>query len=122
MSDFFKKMQKKNPSFRTLPPRGPTTSTPSETANSGYSRRAERNKRDYTVIPWTKYFESTKEVQLENGNQFRVYIKGDTGPVFLFLHGGGFSGLSWSILSSILVQKIQCRSYAVDLRGHGNFL
>ena len=30
---------------------------------------------------------------------FRVYECGTEGPVLLFLHGGGFSALSWSLLS-----------------------
>ena len=30
---------------------------------------------------------------------FRVYECGSEGPVLLFLHGGGFSALSWSLLS-----------------------
>ena len=117
MSNLHKKLLKDNPAFRGLPPRTPPVS--SATSSAGYSRRAERNKRDYSVIPWTKYFDSTREVFLENGNKFRVYIKGDAGPVFFFLHGGGFSGLSWSILSSVLESKVKCQCYAVDIRGHG---
>lgn len=115
MSDLHKKLLKDNPAFRSLPPRAPTGSS----GGGGYSRRAERAKREYTVLPWTNYFDSSKFVYLDNGNKFRVYIKGDSGPVFLFLHGGGFSGLSWSILSSVIVQKIECQCYAVDIRGHG---
>ena len=30
---------------------------------------------------------------------FRIYECGSTGPVLFFLHGGGFSALSWSLLS-----------------------
>lgn len=119
MSDLHKKLLKDNPQFRGLPPRTPPVS--SATSSSSYSRRAERNKRDYSVIPWTKYFDSTREVLLESGNKFRVYIKGDAGPVFFFLHGGGFSGLSWSLLSTQLVKRIKCQCYAIDIRGHGNF-
>ncbi len=59
---------------------------------------------------------------INNENKFRVYIKGDSGPAFLFLHGGGFSGLSWSVLSSILVSKIKCQCIAVDFRGHGEII
>lgn len=118
MSDLHKKLLKDNPQFRGLPPRTPPVS--SATSSSSYSRRAERNKRDYSVIPWTKYFDSTREVLLESGNKFRVYIKGDAGPVFFFLHGGGFSGLSWSLLSTQLVKRIKCQCYAIDIRGHGD--
>lgn len=30
---------------------------------------------------------------------FRVYEKGESGPVLLLLHGGGHSGLSWAVFS-----------------------
>lgn len=30
---------------------------------------------------------------------FRVYESGMSGPVCFFLHGGGYSGLSWAVLS-----------------------
>lgn len=121
MSDLHKKLLKDNPAFRSLPPRAPAgSSSTSSTSSSGYSRRAERAKREYTVLPWENYFDSSKFVHLDNGNKFRVYIKGDSGPVFFLLHGGGFSGLSWSILSSVLVEKIECQCYAIDIRGHGD--
>ncbi len=113
MSDLHKRLLKSNPGLCGLPPRNPPTSSTSNT------RRTERNKREYTVIPWTKYFDSTREVLLDNGNKFRLHSKGDSGPVFLFLHGGGFSGLSWSILSSLLDKKVKCQCIAIDIRGHG---
>ncbi len=31
--------------------------------------------------------------------KFRVYQSGTEGPVCFFLHGGGFSALSWAVLS-----------------------
>ncbi len=40
--------------------------------------------------------------------------------LFFFLHGGGFSGLTWALLSSQLVQRIECRCYCMDIRGHGS--
>lgn len=51
---------------------------------------------------------------------FRVYECGTEGPVIFFLHGGGFSALSWALLSSVLSNHVQCRCAAVDLRGHGD--
>lgn len=121
MSDLHKKLLKDNPAFRHLPPRPPL---PNENiASSGMnsnSKRGQRNKqRDYTVIPWDNYWDKREDIMIKE-NTFRVYIKGDSGPAFLFLHGGGFSGLSWSVLSSILVKKIKCQCIAVDFRGHGD--
>jgi protein phosphatase methylesterase 1 len=118
MSDLRKKLLKDQPQFRGLPPRTP----PVASAASANSRRADirSSKRDYSLIPWTKYFDASREVRLDNGSRFRVYVKGDSGPVFFFLHGGGFSGLSWSLLSSQLEAKIRCQCYALDIRGHGD--
>jgi protein phosphatase methylesterase 1 len=76
-------------------------------------------KRDYTPVSWSLYFDTYKDVVTDQNNHFRVYIKGNEGPVIFFLHGGGFSGLSWAVLSSILNKKISCQCYSVDLRGHG---
>lgn len=117
MSDIFKKSLN-----HKLPPRMPVTATvPMESKSHGSKSALQRNKRDYTVIPWTNYFDTCSDIVTENNNRFRVYIKGDSGPVFFFLHGGGFSGLSWSLLSSRLVSKLQCRCYSIDIRGHGKY-
>ena len=38
---------------------------------------------------------------------FRVYESGTSGPVCFFLHGGGYSGLSWAVLSvSVLLLSL----------------
>jgi hypothetical protein len=106
-----------------LPPRaGLSTSLSSDKIKySTDNKTSKRNKRDYTQIPWTNYFDKYETVitDSEKNNSFRVYIKGKTGPVFFFLHGGGFSGLTWALLSSQLVQRIECRCYGMDIRGHG---
>lgn len=75
--------------------------------------------RDYSVLPWTDYFDRSEVVSC-SGNKFNTYIKGDEGPIVVFLHGGGFSGLSWSLLTSILLDSINCICLAIDLRGHGH--
>lgn len=38
----------------------------------------------------------------------------------MFLHGGGFSALSWALLASSLSKLVACRCTAIDLRGHGD--
>jgi hypothetical protein len=106
-----------------LPPRaGPLASSSSDKSkNSTDNKTSKRNKRDYTQIPWTNYFDKYETVITDSDkkNSFRVYTKGETGPVFFFLHGGGFSGLSWALLASQLIQRIECRCYGLDIRGHG---
>ena len=32
---------------------------------------------------------------------------------------GGFSGLTWAQLNTHLSESVECRVYAIDLRGHG---
>ena len=34
-----------------------------------------------------------------DGDAFRVYRKGASGPLLLLLHGGGYSALTWSLLA-----------------------
>ena len=125
MSDLHKKLMLNSPLLRNLPPRVPTSPSPSEHPGSapgsaaGGRRTALKNKKDYSILPWSNYFDRIRYVETSKENKFRVYIKGDSGPVLFFLHGGGFSGLSWSLLSAIMVKKIKCQCYSLDIRGHG---
>jgi protein phosphatase methylesterase 1 len=120
MSDLHKKLLLSNTPVLRLPPRiphGPSNLSGTPTSTSAAARK--KPQKEYTVLPWTNYYDSHKDVVLENENKFRVYTKGDSGPVFFFLHGGGFSGLSWAVLSACLVRKIRCQCYSLDIRGHG---
>nr|XP_009857686.1 protein phosphatase methylesterase 1-like [Ciona intestinalis] len=97
-----------------LPPLPAQTSQPPSANRFSVGR-----KKDYSVLPWTNYFEEVKDVK-SGGNTFRVYLKGNTGTRIVFLHGGGFSGLSWAVLSKCLTNLIECQCIAPDLRGHGS--
>ncbi|CAH0517430.1 unnamed protein product [Peronospora belbahrii] len=66
---------------------------------------------------WTKYFDSKEDVLLLNGNLFRVYHAGFQGPHVILLHGGGYTSMTWCLVTMIL--KESCRVHAFDLRGHG---
>jgi protein phosphatase methylesterase 1 len=49
---------------------------------------------------------------------FRAYFSGpDEGPLFVLLHGGGHSALSWAATVNALCQT--ARVLAFDFRGHG---
>eukprot|EP00775_Hariotina_reticulata_P011607 gene11607-11751_t len=48
---------------------------------------------------------------------FNVYLAGDAGAVVFCLHGGGYTGLTWSLVAQQLKSKY--RVVAMDLRGHG---
>lgn len=85
----------------------------------GHGKRAIGRKRDYTPVYWDHYFEHKHDVKVED-NTFRVYECGKEGPVLLFLHGGGFSALSWAVLSKNISHLVKCRCAAIDLRGHGD--
>ena len=37
----------------------------------------------------------------------------------VFLHGGGYSGLTWAPLSQAITRLVKCQTLAIDLRGHG---
>lgn len=119
MSDLHKKALLNKPLFPgSLPPRAPLDLKHGESKS-----KTARGKRDYSLIPWSNYFDKFEEISIENTeNRFRVYVKGNEGPVFFFLHGGGFSGLSWSLLSSSLINQIKCQCYSLDIRGHGWYL
>ncbi|KAI3424160.1 hypothetical protein D9Q98_009519 [Chlorella vulgaris] len=69
-------------------------------------------------LPWTAYFDRRQRVRCpERQATFNVYTAGSSGPVLLCLHGGGYTGLSWSLLAQQL--KDRCRVVAPDLRCHG---
>ncbi|KAK6012601.1 hypothetical protein OSTOST_22226, partial [Ostertagia ostertagi] len=78
--------------------------------------------RDAKPLTWDKFFDENRQVDVD-GDSFNVYLKGTTGPVFYFLHGGGYSALTWACLAtngtSQHRSRIQCRLLVPDLRGHG---
>ncbi|PIO72059.1 hypothetical protein TELCIR_06018 [Teladorsagia circumcincta] len=84
---------------------------------SGNVHRGGRT-RDAKPLTWDKFFDENRQVDVD-GDSFNVYLKGTTGPVFYFLHGGGYSGLTWACLATELSNRIQCRLLVPDLRGHG---
>ncbi|XP_034034601.1 protein phosphatase methylesterase 1 [Thalassophryne amazonica] len=80
-------------------------------------------KRDFSPLPWSHYFETMEDVEVESDNGkdiFRVYCSGSHGPVLLLLHGGGHSALSWAVFTAVIYSRINCRVVAMDLRAHGD--
>lgn len=70
-------------------------------------------------ISWNAFFDRKEDVTINN-ETFNVYRKGTSGPLFLLLHGAGYTGLSWAVFSKELIrQNEQCQILAPDLRGHG---
>ncbi|KAG2453592.1 hypothetical protein HYH02_001810 [Chlamydomonas schloesseri] len=67
---------------------------------------------------WATYWDRKVEVQpAGRGGTFNVYLAGDSGPVVMCIHGGGYSGLTWSLVAKKLKDKY--RVVAPDMRGHG---
>ncbi|MFH4983600.1 hypothetical protein AB6A40_010309 [Gnathostoma spinigerum] len=75
--------------------------------------------REYSPLDWNEFFDKKVDVMVGQ-DKFCVYLKGTSGPLFYMLHGGGYSGLTWSCLAEELSKLLECRILAPDLRGHGN--
>ncbi|XP_069677418.1 protein phosphatase methylesterase 1 isoform X2 [Periplaneta americana] len=88
-------------------------------SNRGVRKGGIGRKRDYTPVQWNRYFSERRDVAV-NGNKFRVYSLGDTGPLLVLLHGGGFSALTWSLFATSVTSYVECQVLAIDLRGHGD--
>ncbi|XP_028656158.1 protein phosphatase methylesterase 1 isoform X2 [Erpetoichthys calabaricus] len=103
-----------------LPSRPPM---PTGVQSGSKMRMGPGRKRDFSPVPWSQYFESMEDVEVENESSkdsFRIYRIGSEGPVLLLLHGGGHSALSWAVFSAVIFNRINCRVVAIDLRGHGD--
>ncbi|CAH8545644.1 unnamed protein product [Schistosoma mattheei] len=80
---------------------------------------SERNGGSYDPVRWSEYFNIRDDIELEGGT-FRIYRRGVEGPLLFFLHGGGFSALTWAVLSTLITDQVKCQCLAVDMRGHGD--
>ena len=79
----------------------------------------QKQTKDYSPLPWNHCFSQQLDIKVSDTDSFHVYTLGTEGPVVLFLHGGGHSALSWSLLAESLVRSLNCRVLALDSRGHG---
>ncbi|CAH8854023.1 unnamed protein product [Trichobilharzia szidati] len=73
----------------------------------------------FDPVKWSEYFNIRDDIELEGGT-FRIYRRGVEGPLLFFLHGGGFSALTWAVLSVLITEQVKCQCLAVDMRGHGD--
>lgn len=67
---------------------------------------------DYSPLNWDSCW--TRQEWL---GQIPLYWSGETGPVFVFMHGAGHSAMSFAKAAQLLTGA---RAVAFDFRGHGN--
>uniref|UniRef100_K3W898 Protein phosphatase methylesterase 1 n=1 Tax=Globisporangium ultimum (strain ATCC 200006 / CBS 805.95 / DAOM BR144) TaxID=431595 RepID=K3W898_GLOUD len=66
---------------------------------------------------WAAYFDEKADVALPNGDVFRTYRAGTQGPHIVLLHGGGYTSMTWCLVTALL--KEQFIVHTIDFRGHG---
>eukprot|EP01095_Lingulamoeba_sp_RSL-Kostka_P008004 TRINITY_DN261_c0_g6_i1.p1 TRINITY_DN261_c0_g6~~TRINITY_DN261_c0_g6_i1.p1 ORF type:complete len:349 (+),score=101.60 TRINITY_DN261_c0_g6_i1:164-1210(+) len=75
---------------------------------------------DYNPSSWDLYFDEMNYVQISD-SKFRYFKAGGdpylSNSLFVLIHGGGHSALSWSLVTKQL--KDECSIFSFDLRGHG---
>jgi hypothetical protein len=97
-----------------------------------------RDERRKANIPcgWWNYYEDCLEVKIRDGDSLGLWLSRSTSeesqektndndskeglPFILFLHGGGYSGLTWAPMVDELSRLIGAEYGALDLRGHGD--
>jgi protein phosphatase methylesterase 1 len=51
---------------------------------------------------WSSHFDTKSEVKIPGSNDsFAIYQAGVSGPMFVLLHGGGHTSLSWCLVAVI---------------------
>ncbi|CAL4062911.1 unnamed protein product, partial [Meganyctiphanes norvegica] len=90
-----------------------------EGQRGGGGRPSAGMKRDFTPVSWRNYWDTCQDVTVEC-DSFRVYHRGSSGPLLVFLHGGGYSALTWSLVAVSVTEMVECQVMAFDQRGHGD--
>ncbi|CAD7696439.1 unnamed protein product [Ostreobium quekettii] len=99
---------------------GPLMTIPDEESGPEFVKSPRTRSRHKFGVPlgWERYWEASRDVRVEERDAtFHIYTAGTGGPLLLCLHGGGYTGLTWSLLAPRV--KDTCRIVAMDLRGHG---
>ncbi|KAM9997885.1 hypothetical protein ACTFIY_007541 [Dictyostelium cf. discoideum] len=105
----------------SLPPIDPSS------IHHGESLADQLQDKDYYSVGWNQYFDQSRDIKLPGTeNTFRIYESNvdvvDNGYLFVFLHGGGYTSLSWSLVVDKIKKKNlekKVRMMCYDCRGHG---
>ncbi|OXA44109.1 protein phosphatase methylesterase 1 [Folsomia candida] len=109
-------------------------------------KQRDEGRKSHSPSGWWNYFQDCVEVKIRNGDSLALWtsrskldsgsgtggvpvsggggggisnIGGGGDPFILFLHGGGYSGLTWGPMIDELSRLIVAQYGALDLRGHG---
>lgn len=62
-----------------------------------------RRQKDYVPTMWDEHFEEKQDINLGEGQYFRVYFskrdRENQKPLLVLLHGGGYSALTWALFT-----------------------
>jgi len=77
-----------------------------------------------TPLHWSEFFEHKESVKVGPDDSFNVYRAANIPlskhwPIVVFIHGGGYSGLTWATTVKSLLNMIDVAVVAIDIRGHG---
>ncbi|KAJ5070816.1 protein phosphatase methylesterase-1 related [Anaeramoeba ignava] len=82
------------------------------------------NQQKKTILKWKNFWDKYEDIKIEEiGLEFRVYYSGELKEyetTFLFIHGAGYTSLTWSEVVLNLKKTSKLRLIAFDLRGHGS--
>jgi len=104
-----------------LPPKPPTGNVGGSAG--GRMLPPEKRPKDYTPVDWDQYWDAKQEIEID-GDRYSYYTTGseDSDCVLFLIHGGGFSGLSFSLFAKEISNMVNVRIIAPDVRGHGSTL
>lgn len=55
---------------------------------------------DFSPLRWDIFFDLKHLLDID-GELFNVYLKGNSGPLFYLIHGGGYGGLTWACFAVV---------------------
>ncbi|KAJ2402115.1 Protein phosphatase methylesterase 1 [Coemansia sp. RSA 2559] len=100
-----------------------SSSNNNNTNNTSSSSNNNTSSSKYAPLPWSDYFDDRRSIRVGD-TLFNVYASGlhnTSGPIFVFHHGAGHSGLTFGLVAKHIHARDPTYSTLVapDCRGHG---